>query len=271
MIPLAGVIGCPISHSRSPRLHGHWLQTYGLPGHYVPLHVETRDLEHVLRNMPQMGFVGANVTIPHKEAVLHLADDISDTAGRIGAANTLTFRDGRILADNTDAYGFMANLRQAAPDWQPGGAALVLGAGGAARAVVDGLLQAGMDRIWLSNRSRDRAEVLADTFGAKVKVLDWSNRAAALPDIGLLVNTTSLGMSGQAPLDMPLSGLPRKTLVTDIVYVPLMTDLLVQAAARGNQIVDGIGMLLHQAVPGFERWFGKTPEVTEALRRAVLA
>jgi shikimate dehydrogenase len=252
-------------------LHGHWLRTYGLPGHYVPLHVEAPHLERVLRAMPEMGFVGANVTIPHKEAVLALADDVTSVAQRIGAANTLTFRDGRILADNTDAYGFMANLYQGAPDWQPGGAALVLGAGGAARAVIDGLLEAGTARIFLTNRSRDRAELLADTFGPRVQVLDWTSRGLALPDTALLVNTTSLGMTGQPRLDMPLDGLPRDALVTDIVYAPLMTDLLRQAEARGNRIVDGIGMLLHQAVPGFERWFGTRPEVTDDLRRAVLA
>jgi shikimate dehydrogenase len=271
MIPLAGVIGCPISHSRSPRLHGTWLRHYGIAGHYVPLHVEAADLAQVLRTMPRMGFVGANVTIPHKEAVLALADDVSEAAARIGAANTLTFVDGRIHADNTDGYGFLANLQQGAAGWSAtSGAALVLGAGGAARAVIDALLGAGAPRLYLVNRSRGRAEALAQIFGPRVHVLDWDARATVLGDVGVLVNTTSLGMAGQAALDMPLDGLPRASLVTDIVYTPLMTDLLLQAQARGNPVVDGLGMLLHQAVPGFERWFGTRPDVTEDLRRAVL-
>lgn len=271
MIPLAGVIGCPISHSRSPRLHGTWLRQYGIAGHYVPLHVEAADLADVLRAMPRMGFVGANVTIPHKEAVLALADQVSDAAARIGAANTLTFVDGRIHADNTDGYGFIANLRQGAPDWDAGaGAALVLGAGGAARAVIDALLTAGVPRLYLVNRSRARADTLAQVFGARVTVLDWDDRASVLGGVGVLVNTTSLGMAGQGALDMPLDGLPATALVTDIVYTPLMTDLLLRAQARGNPVVDGLGMLLHQAVPGFERWFGVRPEVTDELRAAVL-
>ncbi len=271
MIPLAGVMGCPVSHSRSPRLHGHWLHSYGLAGHYVPLHVEPRDLGRVLQAMPQMGFVGANVTLPHKEAVLALADEVTQTARAIGAANTLSFRDGRLLADNTDAYGFIANLRQCAPGWQAGGTALVLGAGGAARAVVHGLLEAGMARIRLTNRSPERTQTLAAEFGPRIQPVAWSERAGALADVALLVNTTALGMSGQAPLDLPLDDLPRAALVTDIVYAPLMTDLLCRAQLRGNPIVDGIGMLLHQAVPGFERWFGIRPQVTQALREAVLA
>ncbi|MCC5957355.1 MAG: shikimate dehydrogenase [Natronohydrobacter sp.] len=269
-IPLAGVIGAPVGHSRSPRLHGTWLRDYGIAGHYVPLHVEADDLERVLRAMPAMGFVGANVTIPHKEAALVLADEVSDMAARIGAANTLTFRDGRIHADNTDGYGFMANLRQGAPEWQPeAGAALVLGAGGAARAVIVALQDAGLSEIRLTNRTRARAEDLAAEFGCAVQ--DWDARAEGLGDLGLLVNTTALGMDGQAALDMPLGGLPDTALVTDIVYTPLETPLLRDARARGLRAVDGLGMLLHQAVPGFERWFGTRPEVTAALRAAVLA
>lgn len=272
MIPLAGVIGSPIGHSRSPRLHGTWLRHYGIAGHYVPLHVDAINLKHVLRTMPQMGFVGANVTIPHKETVLALADDVSETAARIGAANTLSFGpDGRIHADNTDGYGFIANLHQGAPDWDAtAGAALVLGAGGAARAVIDALLTAEVPHLYLTNRSRERADALARLFGPRVQVLDWDKRASALKDSGVLVNTTSLGMVGQGALDMPLDGLPERALVTDIVYTPLMTDLLLTAQARGNPVVDGLGMLLHQAVPGFERWFGWRPEVTPELRVAVL-
>lgn len=269
-IPLAGVIGAPVGHSRSPRLHGTWLRDYGIAGHYVPLHVEAADLERVLRAMPAMGFVGANVTIPHKEAALALADDVTDMAARIGAANTLTFRDGRIHADNTDGYGFIANLRHGAPAWRPDvGAALVLGAGGAARAVIVALQDTGVPEIRLTNRTRARAEELAAEFDCAVQ--DWDARAKGLGDLGLLVNTTALGMDGQAPLDMPLGALPDSALVTDIVYTPLETPLLRDARARGLQAVDGLGMLLHQAVPGFERWFGTRPDVTERLRAAVLA
>ena len=270
-IPLAGVIGCPVGHSRSPLLHGTWLRAYGLRGHYVPLHVERDDLARVLQAMPAMGFVGANVTIPHKEAALALADQVSPIARQIGAANTLSFRDGLIHADNTDAYGFMENLRLGANDWQPGaGPALVLGAGGAARAVLVALAQAGVAEIWLSNRTRGRAEALAGTLDHPVTVLDWDSYAGHLPRASLVVNTTSLGMDGQAPLGLPAAQLNPAAVVTDIVYTPLETPLLRDAAARGCRVVDGLGMLLHQAVPGFERWFGQRPEVTPELRRVVL-
>ena len=269
--PLAGVIGCPVGHSRSPVLHCTWLQQYGITGHYVPLHVEADDLGSVLRALPRMGFVGANVTIPHKEAVLALADEVSETARRIGAANTLSFGvDGRLYADNTDAYGFIANLRQNAPAWNATYApALVLGAGGAARAIIVALQDAGVPDIYLSNRTAARAEELAAEFG--VTALPWEDRARVLSGIACVVNTTSLGMTGQPALTLDLSTLPRSALVTDIVYTPLGTPLLAQARAQGCNVVDGLGMLLHQAVPGFERWFGVRPEVTDALRRAVMA
>ena len=271
-IPLAGVIGCPVGHSRSPLLHGTWLRNYGLRGQYVPLHVAPEDLARVLQAMPAMGFVGANVTIPHKEAALALADEVSPIARRIGAANTLSFLDGLIHADNTDAYGFIENLRSAAPDWQPGaGPALVLGAGGAARAVLVALAEAGAGEIWLSNRTRARAEALAAALDHPVTVLDWERYADHLPRAALVVNTTSLGMAGQAPLGLPAALLSPATVVTDIVYTPLETPLLREAHARGCRVVDGLGMLLHQAVPGFERWFGLRPDVTPELRRAVLA
>ncbi|MBR3371707.1 MAG: shikimate dehydrogenase [Rhodobacteraceae bacterium] len=271
-IPLAGVIGSPVGHSKSPLVHGSWLRDYGLRGHYVPLHVDSDNLEPMLRAMPHMGFVGANVTIPHKEQVLALADDVSPVAARIGAANTLSFgANGRIHADNTDGYGFLANVRQSAPDWVAERApALVLGAGGAARAIIVALLDAGVPELRLSNRTRARAQTLAQEFGPRVRVCDWDDRARGLDDLGLLVNTSSLGMVGNPALDMPLDGLSPDALVTDIVYTPLMTDLLQQAQDRGNAVVDGLGMLLHQAVPGFERWFGHRPEVTDDLRKLVL-
>lgn len=271
-VPLAGVIGCPVGHSRSPRLHGAWLREYGLAGHYVPLHVEPDDLERVLRAMPAMGFVGANVTIPHKEAALALADYVTPEARAIGAANTLQFVDGRIEADNTDGYGFIANLRDAAPAWDAtSGPALVLGAGGAARAVLVALAAAGVPEIRLTNRTRSRADGLAAELAAPIAVVDWADRAAAADGVALVVNTTSLGMQGQLSLDFPASALNAGKVVTDLVYTPLETDLLRDARAQGCTVVDGLGMLLHQAVPGFQRWFGRTPQVTPALRAAVLA
>jgi len=273
VIPLAGVIGHPVAHSRSPALFRHWLDATDRTGHYVPLHVAPDELETVLRAMPAMGFVGANVTIPHKEHALRIADEVSDAARRIGAANTLTFRaDGTIHADNTDGYGFIANLRQTAPALAPErGPALILGAGGAARAIIVALLDAGVPRIVLTNRTRARAEDLATAFGPSITVIDWNEAAAALPDAVTVVNTTALGMAGKDPLTLDLSALHPAQLVTDIVYTPLQTDLLRAAEQAGCTSVDGLGMLLHQAVPGCERWFGFRPEVTEATRKAVLS
>ena len=271
-IPLAGVIGNPIGHSRSPRMHRHWLARYGIAGDYVPLEVREPDLETVLRTLPRMGFVGANVTLPHKEAALRIADHQTDRAVVIGAANTIIYRaDGSILADNTDGFGFLANLRQSAPAWDPtAGPALVLGAGGAARAVLVALAEAGVPQILLANRTRANADTLRREIGSRIEVIDWVRLPEALPDATLLVNTTSLGMTGQPDLKLSLDGLRADATVTDIVYSPLRTRLLEEAAARGCVTVDGLGMLLHQGVPGFERWFGHRPEVDEALRAAVL-
>jgi shikimate dehydrogenase len=271
-IPLAGVIGAPVAHSRSPALHGYWLRKYDLRGYYVPLEVAQTDLEEVLRAMPKMGFVGANVTIPHKETALRLADIVSDRAALIGAANTLIFRpDGKIHADNTDGYGFLENLRQGAPGWRAdAGPCAVLGAGGAARAVVASLLEAGAEEIRLTNRTRNRAEALRAEFGTKVVVQDWVQAGNAIEGAATVVNTTSLGMVGKSEFRVPLDGLSPDAVVTDLVYTPLDTTLLVRAREIGCRTVDGLGMLLHQAVPGFERWFGVKPEVDEALRKAVL-
>ena len=270
-IPLAGVIGAPIAHSKSPRLHGHWLRTYGIPGHYVPLHVEPDDLETVLRTLPKMGFRGVNITIPHKVAALEIADQISDRATLIGAANTLTFRaDGKIHADNTDGYGFLENLKQGAPGWKPNaGPALVLGAGGAARAVIVALMEAGATDIILTNRTRPKADELRAAFGKKVRVVDWVKAGNAVEEAATVVNTTSLGMVGAPDFRVPLDGLRPGTVVTDIVYAPLRTKLLEAADAAGCITVDGLGMLLHQGVPGFERWFGVRPEVDVNTRAAV--
>lgn len=270
--PLAAVIGHPISHSKSPRLHGYWLQKYGLRGHYVPMDIDPDDFHSVLKMLPKMGFVGANVTIPFKEAAIAAADFVTDRATLIGAANTLIFRsDGKIHADNTDGYGFISNLRQGAPDFDfTAGPALVLGAGGAARAVIASLLDAGVPRLLLTNRTRERADALRRDFGSRIDVIDWIKAGNAVADASILVNTTSLGMQGSPALRLPLDGLKPGTLVTDLVYNPLRTELLEGAAERGCQTVDGMGMLLHQAVPGFERWFGQRPEVDDALRQVML-
>lgn len=272
-IPLAGVIGHPIAHSRSPVLHGYWLKTYGLPGHYIPMDVAPVDLEKVLRTLPKAGFVGANVTVPHKEAAMRLADHVSDRASVIGAANTLVFReDGSIHADNTDGYGFLENLRQGAPDWVPqDGPAVVFGAGGAARAVLQALAEVGVPEILLTNRTRSRADHLREEFGQRITVVDWVQAGNVIENAELVVNTTSLGMQGQPDLRVPLDGLQPGTVVTDLVYTPLKTRLLDQAEAAGCTVVDGLGMLLYQAVPGFERWFGLRPDVTAETRAAVLA
>ncbi len=271
-VPLAGVIGHPIHQSKSPQMHGHWLRRYGIRGHYIPMDVAPADLAQVIDTLPRMGFVGVNVTIPHKIRILDLVDSVSDRATIIGAANTLIVRrDGKIMADNTDGYGFIENLRQNALDWDPkAGPAVVFGAGGACRAVVSALLDAGVESVLLSNRTRIKAEQLQQDFGKRVQVVDWVQVGNVLEEAGLVVNTTSLGMTGQPELRVPLDGLRPGTVVTDLVYNPLRTPLLEAAAARGCHVVDGLGMLLHQGVPGFERWFGQRPEVDEDLRQAVL-
>jgi shikimate dehydrogenase len=271
-IPLAGVIGHPIAHSRSPQLHGHWLRKYAIKGHYVPLDIKADDFERLVRTLPSFGFVGANVTLPHKQAALEIADLVTDRAKLIGAANTLVFRkDGQIHADNTDGYGFMQNLLQSAPKWNPTlGPALVLGAGGAARAVLASLLDIGVPEIFISNRTRERAEILKADFGEKITVVEWVQAGNAMEAVKTVVNTTSLGMVGKQEMRVPLDALAPGMLVSDLVYTPLQTKLLRAATEAGATPVDGLGMLLHQAVPAFERWFGIRPEVDDALRAAVL-
>jgi len=272
-IPRAAVIGSPISHSLSPKLHGFWLQRYGLDGEYTALDVTEDKLEETLYRLPKEGFVGANITLPHKVSVLQFADQVTDRATLIGAANTLIFKgDGGIFADNTDGYGFIANLRQNAPDWDPkSGPAAVFGAGGAARAVVVALIDAGVPEIIVSNRTRPKAEALRDDFGARISVVDWVQADMMLDEARTVVNTTSLGMKDAPALRVSLDLLGKGAVVTDIVYNPLMTPFLQAAQKRGCTIVDGLGMLLHQGVPGFERWFGKRPEVDAATREAVLS
>lgn len=271
-IPLAGVIGSPVGHSRSPKLFGYWLRHLGLEGYYIPMDVAQSDLKDVLTALPRMGFVGVNVTIPHKESVLRLADIVTDRAALIGAANTLIFRkDGKIHADNTDGYGFIANLRQNAPDWSPSKSpAVVFGAGGAARAVIASLIEVGTPEIRIANRTRQRAETLRAEFGARVVVHDWVQAGNMLEAAGTVVNTTSLGMEGKQDFRVPLDGLEPGAVVTDLVYTPLRTQFLKIAENAGCTVVDGLGMLLHQATPGFERWYGQRPEVTDDTRAAVL-
>ena len=271
-IPLAGVIGSPVAHSKSPQIHMHWLKMHGLPGYYIPMDVVEDNLEHVLRTLPQMGFVGVNITVPHKEKILEIADLVTDRATLIGAANTIIFRkDGQIQADNTDGIGFIRNLQQSAPNWDPkAGPAAVLGAGGAARAVIAALLEVGVPEIMISNRTRLRAEALQTEFGKSLIVVDWVQAGNMMEDAATVVNTTSLGMLGKPPLRVPLDGLRTGTLVTDIVYAPLKTQLLIEAEEMGCATVDGLGMLLHQAVPAFERWFGVRPVVDSATRAAAL-
>jgi len=271
-IPLAGVIGSPIAHSRSPLIHGHWLKTNGIRGYYIPMDVAADDLANVIRTLPKAGFVGVNITTPHKERVLEIADLITDRAALIGAANTLIFRkDGKIHADNTDGYGFMKNLEDAQSGWTPkSGPAAVLGAGGASRAVIAALLDAGVPEILISNRTRVRADALQSEFGKRLVVYDWVQAGNMLEPATLVVNTTSLGMMGKPPLRVPLDGLRAGTLVTDLVYAPLKTKFLEVAEEMGCRAVDGLGMLLHQAVPGFERWFGVRPVVDASTRAAAL-
>lgn len=272
-IPLAGVIGSPISHSKSPALHQHWLKTNGIQGFYIPMEVSRDNLADVIRTLPQMGFVGVNITIPHKEAVLEIADLVTDRAALIGAANTLIFRNnGVIHADNTDGYGFIENLRNGAPNWQPkSGPAVVFGAGGASRAIIASLIEVGVSEIRLSNRTRNRAEILQKEFGAKVTVYDWVKAGNMMDGAATVVNTTSLGMVGKPEFRIPLDGLPSTAVVTDLVYAPLDTPFLVKARERGCTTVDGLGMLLYQAVPAFERWFGTRPVVDDELRQTVLS
>lgn len=261
------IIGHPVAHSRSPIIHGHWLAEHGLDGSYERVDVPPDAVAAFLDRIRSGEFAGGNVTVPNKEAVLPLLDHIGETARRMGAVNTIWVEDGKLHGDNTDAFGFLAHLDDRVPGWDARTAsALILGAGGAARAVVHGLVSRGVGRIILVNRSMARAEDLAAEFGAGVEARGRSEAAALVATSDLIVNTTSLGMQCQPPLDLDLAGLRPGTIVDDIVYVPLETALLAEARARGGVPVDGLGMLLHQAIPGFERWFGVRPEVTPALR-----
>jgi shikimate dehydrogenase len=267
---VAGVMGWPVKHSRSPRLHGYWIEKYGIDGTYVPLAVNPDDLAIALRALRPLGFAGVNLTVPHKELALPILDHVDPLARRIGAANTIVVRgDGSLEGRNSDAFGFIENIRDGARTWSPGAPAVVVGAGGAARAVVVALLEAGVRTVRIVNRTRERAARLADEFG--ITPCEWGDWRTALDGAGLLVNTTTQGMEGQPALDIELDALPTDAVVNDIVYVPLETPLLAMARRRGNPVVDGLGMLLHQARPGFHAWFGIDPEVTPDLRAHVAA
>ncbi|MGB3645065.1 MAG: shikimate dehydrogenase [Mesorhizobium sp.] len=269
----AFVTGHPIAHSRSPKIHNYWLKHYGLDGSYEAIDVAPADFAAFLAGLAAQGFRGGNVTIPHKEAAFERVGRRDEAAEQIGAVNTLWLEDGVVCGGNTDAHGFAANLDEHAPGWNRNGAALVLGAGGAARAVVHALKARDIGDIRIVNRTLARAEELAHRFGAGVSAHEVAATEALMADTGLLVNTTSLGMQGHEGQRLPADPrhLPAHAIVTDIVYVPLETPLLAAARQRGLATVDGLGMLLHQAAPGFERWFGLCPQVTPALRALIVA
>lgn len=267
---VAGLMGWPVRHSRSPQLHGYWLAEHGIDGAYVPLPVEPTRLETALRALPALGFIGVNITVPHKASALSLVDRVNPIARRAGAVNTVVVQpDGTLEGRNTDAFGFLAALEQDAPQWQADRPAVVLGAGGSARAVIVALIDAGLTEIRVINRTRAKAEALQE-LGPSVRVIEWDKRSAALDGAGLVVNTTTLGMAGQPALELDLRALPGDAVVNDIVYSPLETPLLSTARGRGNPVVDGLGMLLHQARPAFHAFFGLDPTVTPALRAYVL-
>lgn len=268
---LAGVMGWPVMHSRSPKLHNYWLEKHGLAGTYVPLAITPPRIGEALRALPALCFAGCNLTIPHKETALAIVDRIDERARRIGAISCVTVaKDESLIGTNNDAFGFVESLREAEPHWRAGaGPAIVVGAGGAARAILDGLIEEGAREIRLVNRTFERAQRLEADFAGPVRAYRWQEREALLDGAATLVNTTSQGMVGEPPLDLALGALPRAALVADIVYIPRETPLLVAARLRGNRTVNGLGMLLHQARPAFHAWFGIMPEVTPELRALI--
>jgi len=270
---LAGVMGWPVAHTRSPAIHNHWIATHGLKGAYVQLPVQPAHLEAAMRGLPALGFAGCNITVPHKVNAMALMDEVHPAARRIEAINTVVVReDGSLLGLNTDGMGYVQSLRDADPLWRADmGPALVVGAGGAARAMVVALLDEGVPELRITNRSPEKAQAFRDAFGNRVTVVPWSERNAAMAGVSLLVNTTTQGMHGQAELDVVLDELPADAMVSDAVYVPLETPLLTAARRKGNRTVNGLGMLLNQARPGFNAWFGVMPEITPALVAAVHA
>ncbi|MGH1456325.1 MAG: shikimate dehydrogenase [Alphaproteobacteria bacterium] len=266
-----GVIGHPISHSKSPLIHNYWIQKYGLSGEYKAIDIAPDHLNEGIAALIDDGYTGFNVTVPHKIAIMDLCDELTPIAREIGAVNTVTIKDGKLYGTNTDAYGFAQNIKESATGWAfDHGQAVVLGAGGAANAIMYALLAEGVPEIILTNRSREKAEALRTLSPEKITVVDWDARNDAFDDANLIVNTTALGMTGKPPLAVDISRAPQNALVTDIVYAPLMTDLLVAADKREMQVVTGIGMLLHQARPGFELWNGVLPDVTAEIEELVL-
>ena len=270
---LAGVMGWPVAHTRSPAIHNHWIAKYGLKGAYVQLPVQPERLEAAIRGLSALGFAGCNITVPHKVSAMRFMDELHPAARRVAAINTIVVQpDGRLLGMNNDGAGYIQSLRDADATWRgDAGPALVLGAGGAARAIVVALLDEGAPELRITNRTLERAQALADDFGDRVKVVPWAERNEAMAGVSLLVNTTSLGMHGQAALDVALDALPLEAMVSDAVYIPLETPLLAQARMRGHRTVNGLGMLLNQARPAFQSWFGVLPDVTPELRAAVQA
>lgn len=265
---LAGVMGWPVMHSRSPLMHNHWMQQHQMAGAYVPLAIAPEGLEAALKSLKSLGFAGCNLTIPHKQTAMQIVDEVDAAAQRIGAISCVTVReDGTLAGSNNDAAGFIRNLKEAQPDWRADkGAAVVIGAGGGSRAVCYGLMQEGVQEIRLVNRSFDRAQQLAADFGGPITAYPWSQRHSLLADAALVVNTTSQGMVGQTPLDIQLQDLPASALVADIVYIPLETTFLTAARLRGNPTVNGLGMLLHQGPLAWKAWCGMEPAVTPTLR-----
>jgi shikimate dehydrogenase len=270
---LAGVMGWPVAHTRSPVIHSHWIAKHGLKGAYVQLPVQPDRLEAAIRGLPALGFAGCNITVPHKVNAMQLMDELHPQAARIAAINTVVVQpDGRLLGVNNDGIGYIQSLRDANPTWRgDAGPALVLGAGGAARAIVVALLDEGVPELRITNRTLEKAQALKDAFGDRVTVVPWAERNQAMAGISLLVNTTTQGMHGQPALDVQLDDLPAAAMVSDAIYIPLETPLLAAARQRGHQTVNGLGMLLNQARPAFHAWFGVLPEITPELRAAVQA
>ena len=270
---LAGVMGWPVAHTRSPAIHNHWIAHYGLKGAYVQLPVQPQNLEAAIRGLPALGFAGCNITVPHKVNAMQLMDTLHPAARRVAAINTVVVQaDGSLLGMNNDGYGYIQSLRDAQPDWRgDAGPALVMGAGGAARAIVVALLDEGVPEVRLCNRTQEKAQALKDAFGDRVTVVPWAERNSAMAGVRLLVNTTTQGMHGQPALDVALDDLPAEALVSDAIYIPLETPLLDAARQRGHQTVNGLGMLLNQARPAFQAWFGVQPELTPGLIAAVQA
>lgn len=268
----AGVIGYPIHHSKSPIIHGHWIEEYDLTGTYETIEIAPENLKEDIQKLVDQGFHGFNATIPHKENIMALCDEVDETAKAIGAVNTILIKDRKLFGSNTDVFGFIQNIKQEVPHFDfKNKRAVVLGAGGAARAIVYAFKQEDVSEIIITNRTREKAESLIELAPDQVRVIDWESREDALKGADLLVNTTPLGMEGQLALELDLTQLPTHALVSDIVYTPLMTDLLSDAKAQGNDIVTGIGMLLHQARPAFEKWTGILPDVDDVLIKKVLS